>query len=306
MMKVSVVIGVMAAVMLLGAEEIVLTSVGKSPWSKDQESGEIRYQHQGKFSGIDFTFAGDGGNYYRLTLQGKCDGLAYSPVNLIVRNGDSTQFSGVRVTPAWNPVSSCFFLKNTGETRLTFYLNEKNETCGIQLRDIKLEKLSEDDLKQNIIQYGNFEETNKLSPDFMSGINDPASSAVETTEDAVSGKNAAVILMNDTSKQYVISTTGLPFVPGRKCKVAFWAKAKDKCTVNVTVDFAHKVAQRRNFDLDQEWRPYSFETTAPQLTGDPQLETRFCLINFMIPKPEKENKISIDDLSFIPVSDGIK
>lgn len=305
MMKMYVVIGMMAAVMLLGAEEIVLTSVGDSPWSKNAESGEIGYQHRGKFSGIDFTFQGDAGSYYRLTLQGKCEGLAYSPVNLILRNGDSTQFSGVRVTPAWNPVSGCFFLKNTGETRLTFYLSEKNEACNIRLRDIKLEKLSEDDLKQNIIRYGSFEEIDKLSPDFMSGINDPASSAVETVEDAVSGKNAAVILVNDTSKQYVISSSPLPFVAGKKCKVAFWAKAEKKCTVNLTVDFAHKVAQRRNFDLDEQWRPYSFETVAPQLSVDPQLENRFCLINFMIPKPEKENKISIDDLSFVPVSDGI-
>lgn len=188
------------------------------------------------------------------------------------------------------------------------YLDQTNGRTGVEVKNFKLEKLTEKELADNLIPDGEFE--TGAGADFLknnSNNSKPVIGETVPSPDFFSGEKSLELAFGVSSAENKLATHYLPMIPGRKMQLKFWAKStgKNKLTVIMNtiprIGAVHKgrhLFLTKPFTLDEEWKEYtlSFQPGEDYETV-PDLKYHLLKLQFFTPD-SGSGKIWLDNLDY--------
>lgn len=209
----------------------------------------------------------------------------------------AVQFDGGNRVHYWNSGS-----ETTLKLRFDISGGKPGKIC---LSDISIQKIEPDELKQNMIQNGDWEQGSVA--DFWQSRDTgiiPGRVELVNSPDFFSGSRSLCLKPAAQESGYSIRSAYMPIIPGETFVLTFWGKSNIDTTLTGSLDCSsptnipdgkhpHKIA---NFKLTPDWNEYRLEYTVPSdLSVYPALQDGVARIWFSC---SGKGTIYLDNLEF--------
>ena len=269
-------------------------------WSIEGDTAKAA-QVPGKWPALSHPISLKGNNFYRCSFQYRTSGQTNASDRFLLHVHKKYNFAYPPVTE-WTATSAYFYLADSGKGDLTFQLEGKSP-FHLQLRKIKVEKLSVDDLKKIRIDFRT--DGGPMPAFFRKHLwkNAEGSLQVVPAECHIEGGKAMRITARATGKKTRLSVYSLPLPlePEKRCRLSFWAKADTQTPLFFYID-GYVSGQKKHWykgsqtKLTPRWEKQSMEFSTPSLAAHPQMDKRTAYFIFTIPASERETGINIQSI----------
>lgn len=158
-----------------------------------------------------------------------------------------------------------------------------------QISNIRLEKLSEDDLRKITVDFNS--ETGNTPLFFHTYSWKDGDVAVVDAEDHIDGGKAMRVTAGAVQKKYSVISSYLPVSFGKKYRLTFSAKSPDSAALtfgpNTYVPGQRNWKKLEKFALTPEWKEYTVEFASPDLNLYPHMKSRTFFLDLSL-APGKE------------------
>ena len=289
-----------------GAETVFSSDFSAQKWNKASawtiEGNQAKaIQTPGKWPALTHSIQLEGNNFYRCTFQYRTSRSTDPSDKLLLNFRRKYHFSYPTATE-WTTASAFFHFADSGKGDLTFQLEGKSP-FQLELREIKVEKLSADDLKKIRIDFGN---DGGPMPSFFRKHywkNAEGNLEVVSAEDHIEGGKAMRITARTNKGQNRLSVYSLPLPlePEKRYRLSLWAKADTTTPFPFCID-GYVAGQKKHWykgtqtKLTPRWEKQSMEFSGPVLAEYPQMNKRTAYLVFAIPASEEKKGINIHSI----------
>ena len=275
-----------SAAMLNAAVEKPLEKISPLGGWKQTAPGRFEIRHEGTHVAHLMAEATvEPKSYYRISWKAEAgkDWKTLEP-NAMIQVGKSEYI-------AWNPSeksaprSVCFYSGDGGKLKCSLYLPRKS-TGTLAVEQLKLEKLEEKDLHDNLIRNGDFEAENTLPGEWRKSWKQKKTvESIVPEHSFLAGKQSLSLLQEEKSVIAAVNSLPIPILPGKTYTLSFWAKGQENQKFRAAVDLPNQGKPqghfRKAFLLGNEWKHFSFSVTFPSdETRFPALRNRMARISF--------------------------
>lgn len=279
-----------SAAMLNAAVEKPLEKISPLGGWKQTAPGRFEIRHEGTHVAHLMAEATvEPKSYYRISWKAEAgkDWKTLEP-NAMIQVGKSEYI-------AWNPSeksaprSVCFYSGDGGKLKCSLYLPRKS-TGTLAVEQLKLEKLEEKDLHDNLIRNGDFEAENTLPGEWRKSWKQKKTVESIVPEHCfLAGKQSLSLLQEEKSVIAAVNSLPIPILPGKTYTLSFWAKGQENQKFRAAVDLPNQGKPQGHFNtgkaflllLGNEWKHFSFSVTFPSdETRFPALRNRMARISF--------------------------
>ena len=279
-----------SAAMLNAAVEKPLEKISPLGGWKQTAPGRFEIRHEGTHVAHLMAEATvEPKSYYRISWKAEAgkDWKTLEP-NAMIQVGKSEYI-------AWNPSeksaprSVCFYSGDGGKLKCSLYLPRKS-TGTLAVEQLKLEKLEEKDLHDNLIRNGDFEAENTLPGEWRKSWKQKKTVESIVPEHCfLAGKQSLSLLQEEKSVIAAVNSLPIPILPGKTYTLSFWAKGQENQKFRAAVDLPNQGKTQGHFNtgkaflllLGNEWKHFSFSVTFPSdETRFPALRNRMARISF--------------------------
>ena len=277
-----------SAAMLNAAVEKPLEKISPLGGWKQTAPGRFEIRHEGTHVAHLMAEATvEPKSYYRISWKAEAgkDWKTLEP-NAMIQVGKSKYI-------AWNPSeksaprSVCFYSGDGGKLKCSLYLPRKS-TGTLAVEQLKLEKLEEKDLHDNLIRNGDFEAENTLPGEWRKSWKQKKTvESIVPEHSFLAGKQSLSLLQEEKSVIAAVNSLPIPILPGKTYTLSFWAKGQENQKFRAAVDLPNQGKPQGHFNtgkaflLGNEWKHFSFSVTFPSdETRFPALRNRMARISF--------------------------
>ena len=279
-----------SAAMLNAAVEKPLEKISPLGGWKQTAPGRFEIRHEGtQVAHLMAEATVEPKSYYRISWKAEAgkDWKTLEP-NAMIQVGKSEYI-------AWNPSeksaprSVCFYSGDGGKLKCSLYLPRKS-TGTLAVEQLKLEKLEEKDLHDNLIRNGDFEAENTLPGEWRKSWKQKKTVESIVPEHCfLAGKQSLSLLQEEKSVIAAVNSLPIPILPGKTYTLSFWAKGQENQKFRAAVDLPNQGKPQGHFNtgkaflllLGNEWKHFSFSVTFPSdETRFPALRNRMARISF--------------------------
>ena len=277
-----------SAAMLNAAVEKPLEKISPLGGWKQTAPGRFEIRHEGTHVAHLMAEATvEPKSYYRISWKAEAgkDWKTLEP-NAMIQVGKSEYI-------AWNPSeksaprSVCFYSGDGGKLKCSLYLPRKS-TGTLAVEQLKLEKLEEKDLHDNLIRNGDFEAENTLPGEWRKSWKQKKTvESIVPEHSFLAGKQSLSLLQEEKSVIAAVNSLPIPILPGKTYTLSFWAKGQENQKFRAAVDLPNQGTPQGHFNtgkaflLGNEWKHFSFSVTFPSdETRFPALRNRMARISF--------------------------
>ena len=289
-----------------GTETIFSSDFSSQKWNKASAwtiEGNLAkaIQTPGRWPAFFHSIALEGNNFYRCTFQYRTSQSTDASDKLLLNVLKKYHFSYPPATE-WTTASAFFYFADPGKGDLKFQLEGKSP-FHLELREIKVEKLSADDLKKIRID---FKKDGGPMPSFFRKHlwkNAEGALQIVPAEDHIEAGKALRITgrTNEGKKRLSVYSLSLPLEPEKRYRLSLWAKADAQTPFFFYID-GYVAGQKKHWykssqtKLTPRWEKLSMEFSGPTLAEHPQMNKRTAYLIFTIPASEKETGINIQSI----------
>lgn len=267
-------------------------------WKSDAAApGSWSIDYPGKgWPGINATFPAKAGAFYRVTFEARAD----EPKQRFVLKVPDHHFE-FEATKDFTPCAFYFYANADAEQTARVYFNPNPGPAKAQIRNFKVESLSEGDLAENLFPNGDFEADIDPRGAFGRGWQNPEFYAeIVPSPNFLYGTKSLALLPPQGEKATLYSIY-LPAIPKRKIELKFWAKADSPQVLNSWLDFQQHgqtkhLYDRRQNKLTTEWQEFTQTYEVPSIEEHPTLRTHTVRLLFL--RLNAPGNIYIDNIEY--------
>ena len=242
------------------------------------------------------------GKFHRLSFEYRFD----NPKQLLIVLGKILHTNFPQVSE-WTR-GQCYFYAAEGEDaeRIRIYFNPEPGPADAGIRNIRLEVLSEEELKSDLIPGGQFEAGMLPQGFWRPGWKQTFSGKLTTGTDFLSGNRSLEIVKQEGNSPNILVTHPLPMFPGGKATLKFWAKASTAQPFVSVLDFSAKGQKKHHYSLKKhqitpEWQEYTHSAAVPSLEQEPALKCR--VMHVQLQRFNQPGNVFVDGVSFQVTAD---
>ncbi len=234
------------------------------PWQSGGAAWSIDYPGKG-WPGVSASFAVKGGTFYKVTFESRAD----EPKQRFVLKVPNNSFP-FEATKDFTPCTLFFYANDDApEAKVRIYFNPAPGPTKAQLRNLKVEALSEAELSENLFPNGDFEADADPRGAFGRGWQNPEFyGEVVPSPNFLYGAKSLALLPPQQGEKATLYSIWLPAIPARTIELKFWAKADSPQGLNSWLDFQQDGQEKHLYDLRQnkltaEWQEFTQTFTVP-------------------------------------------
>lgn len=284
----------------------------RAPW-KTAAEGEFTVDYMGKgWPGLVGHAPETRDNvFYKLSWEGKSeDGIPHTFV-LVDYKGEKSKNLYIH----WSPTGTDqkyvhYFSGRSGVAPEILFSMNPGPGGKVSVKHVKLEEIAPSALAENLLPDGDFESGNTVPTGFsrIDGENGtPFRGMAIVPGPAFLSGTKSLELAPEAGEKFVVLSSYLPVVPGKKVELRFWAKAEQDIVLRVVINFAGRINKGgphlytdRRFKITEQWQEYILEFDVPGDTARyPSLLDGMARLHFDLDTPAHSNKVYFDHMEFL-------
>ncbi len=289
---------------LAATEEVELEIQLDQSWkSSDNKSGSYRIAYPGRgYDAVTLVAAVQQGKFYRLSFDYRFDNAK----QVLIASGNVLHTSFVQ-SSEWTPARCYFYAdRETGAERIRLYFNPEPGSANAEIRHIRLELLSGEELHSDLIPGGQFEAGMLPQGFWRPGWKQTFSGKLTAGTDFLSGNRSLEMMKPEGDSPNILITQPLPMFPGGKATLKCWAKASVAQPFVTVLDFSAKGQKKHHYDLKRhqvttEWQEYTHSASVPSLEQEPALKCR--MMHVQLQRFDQPGNVYVDGVSFQVTAD---